>query len=95
MLTVPEAARLLRIGRTLAYRLATEFLDGGEGLPVVRLGGVLRVPREALRPMLSIDGPLPAIGAAAEAPSPRAVRKRQVRQTAQLTVVPLPLAFEG
>ena len=49
MLTVDEAARLLRIGRTLAYQLATRFLDGQpDGLPVIRLGGCLRVPRWAL-----------------------------------------------
>ena len=44
-----EAARLLRIGRTLAYQLASRFLAGEpDGLPVVRLGGCLRVPRSAL-----------------------------------------------
>ena len=49
MLTVDEAARVLRIGRTLAYQLATRFLDGQpDGLPVIRLGGCLRVPRWAL-----------------------------------------------
>ena len=49
MLTVVEAARLLRIGRTLAYQLASRFLAGEpDGLPVVRLGGCLRVPRCAL-----------------------------------------------
>ena len=46
MLTVEEAARVLRIGRSLAYQLATRYLDSGgtDGLPVLRLGGVLRVP---------------------------------------------------
>src|SRR5260221_10035455 len=49
MLTVPEAARALRIGRTLAYQLATQYLaDEPGGLPVIRLGGCLRVPRSAL-----------------------------------------------
>ena len=49
MLTVPEAARVLRIGRTLAYQLASRFLDGEpDGIPVIRLGGCLRVPRQAL-----------------------------------------------
>jgi Helix-turn-helix domain len=49
-LTVVEAARLLRIGRTSAYLLAQRWLynDGREGLPVVRLGRQLRVPRRAL-----------------------------------------------
>ncbi len=49
MLTVDEAARVLRIGRTLAYRLSSGFLAGDDhGLRVVRLGGCLRVPRWAL-----------------------------------------------
>ena len=49
-LTVVEAARLLRIGRTSAYLLAQRWLhsDGREGLPVVRVGRQLRVPRRAL-----------------------------------------------
>jgi hypothetical protein len=49
-LTVVEAARLLRIGRTSAYLLAQQWLysDGRAGLPVVRVGRQLRVPRRAL-----------------------------------------------
>ncbi|MFW6034205.1 MAG: helix-turn-helix domain-containing protein [bacterium] len=49
-LTVTEAARLLRIGRTSAYLLAQQWCDTGgrEGLPVVRVGRQLRVPRHEL-----------------------------------------------
>ena len=49
-LTVEEAARVLRIGRTAAYALARRWRDtnGQEGLPVVPFGRVLRVPRAAL-----------------------------------------------
>ena len=43
LLTVPEAARLLRIGRNLAYDLIARH-----ELPCVRLGRVIRVPRFAL-----------------------------------------------
>jgi excisionase family DNA binding protein len=43
LLTVPEAARLLRISRNLAYELVAK----GE-LPAVRLGRVIRVPRRSL-----------------------------------------------
>ena len=54
MLTVPEAARVLRIGRTLAYQLTSRWLAGEpDGLPVVRIGGVLRVPRRALDQFLA------------------------------------------
>lgn len=48
--TVEEAAGLLRIGRTLAYAMARRYeeTEGCDGLPVVRLGNCLRVPRWAL-----------------------------------------------
>ena len=41
---------MLRIGRTLAYALARRYQKtrGLEGLPVIRLGNCLRVPRWAL-----------------------------------------------
>src|SRR3954453_13981543 len=57
-LRVEEAAKVLRIGRTTAYALASEFLDtsGASGLPVVRLGKQLRVPRIRLEQMLG--GPI-------------------------------------
>lgn len=50
VLTVEEAARVLRIGRSLSYQLAREYLDSGgaSGLPVIRVGSCLRVPRWAL-----------------------------------------------
>ena len=55
MLTVEEAARLLRVGRSLAYQLASRYLasDGSEGIPVLRLGGVLRVPTSALETLIT------------------------------------------
>lgn len=51
LLTLGEAAEVLRIGRSLGYQLAREYLSSGgtSGLPVVRLGErCLRVPRWAL-----------------------------------------------
>lgn len=51
MLTVREATDYLRIGRSLGYQLAHEYLDSGgtSGLPVIRFGEkCLRVPRWAL-----------------------------------------------
>ena len=49
-LTVEEAAAVLRIGRTSAYLLAQQWRHSGGrvGLPVQRLGRLLRVPRSAL-----------------------------------------------
>jgi hypothetical protein len=54
MLTVVEAAAILRIGRSLAYDLARryEVTGGAEGLPVVRFGSCLRVPRWALNELI-------------------------------------------
>lgn len=56
LLTVLEAAAILRIGRTTAYQLAHEYrrTNGASGLPVVRVGKQLRVPRDRLRHL--IDG---------------------------------------
>lgn len=53
LLTVEEAARVLRIGRTKAYALTQQWRDsGGEvGIPVIDIGG-LRVPRVRLEEMI-------------------------------------------
>ena len=51
LLTIGEATRVLRIGRSLGCQLAREYLASGgtTGLPVIRLGSqCLRVPRWAL-----------------------------------------------
>jgi hypothetical protein len=47
MLTVDEAAHLLRISRTSAYKLAHEWrcTAGASGLPTVRLGSRIMVRR--------------------------------------------------
>ena len=54
VLSVEEAAAFLRIGRTCAYELARRYeaTGGRQGLPVVRLGRLLRVPRAALLRLL-------------------------------------------
>jgi hypothetical protein len=65
-LTVEEASRLLKIGRTKAYLLTQEYraTDGRSGLPVVDLGDVLRVPGPAIERMLGIgqDAAIPDLG---------------------------------
>jgi excisionase family DNA binding protein len=66
LLTVEEAAALLRIGRTKAYAMAKEWRssDGASGLPVVDLGHRLRVPRAALERWIGavITGPVADAG---------------------------------
>ena len=54
LLKVPEAARLLRISRNLAYELVAR----GE-LPSVRLGRAIRVPRHALDAWIARQSGLP------------------------------------
>ncbi len=65
VLTIEEAAKVLRISRGAAYALARQWLDSGgrEGLPVVRLGRSLRVPRAGLLRLLDIGGEGSATGA--------------------------------
>jgi hypothetical protein len=50
VLTVEEAALVLRIGRSLAYQQARLYLatGGTAGMPVVQIGALFRVPRWAL-----------------------------------------------
>ena len=51
LLTMREATEVLRIGRTLGYQLAHEYLNSGgtSGLPVIRFSKeCYRVPRWAL-----------------------------------------------
>ena len=68
MLTVSEAARELRIGRTLAYQLVAVFEAGDPaGLPVVRLGNCLCVPRWALDELIRYGRVVSDMNAAAGA----------------------------
>jgi excisionase family DNA binding protein len=50
MLTVEEAAAVLRICRSRAYQAVATFqrTAGAEGLPSIRIGRSLRVPKSAL-----------------------------------------------
>jgi len=52
LLTVAEAASILRISRATAYRL----VESGE-LPAVKVGGSIRVGREALLDTLAFRVP--------------------------------------
>ena len=55
MLTVEEAGRLLRVGRSHAYNQVTlYFATGGvDGIPAIRIGGVIRVPKHALHELVT------------------------------------------
>lgn len=57
MLTVSEAAAVLRISRTSAYKLAEEwrFTKGTSGLPTVRLGSRVMVRRVDLAIIVGLD----------------------------------------
>ena len=67
-LTVEQAAAILRIGRTTAYALARHWLEtgGAEGIPAIRVGKQLRVPRARLEAWH---------GGALADPEPRSTRK--------------------
>jgi hypothetical protein len=73
-LTIEEAARVLRLGRTAAYEQARVWrdTDGKAGLPNFAIGHALRVPTAALENLLG--RPLSAI------PAPR--RREASRSTA-------------
>ena len=57
MLTVDEAAGLLRISRTSAYKLAHEWrcTAGASGLPTVRLGSRIMVRRVDLAVIVGLN----------------------------------------
>ncbi len=76
--TVEEAARILRISRSTAYRLVRLYLESGgrEGLPVVVIGGLYRVPRLALEKLAG--GPVHLPGVAEVAPVVELVERRPV-----------------
>lgn len=86
LLTVEEAAALLRISRTKAYALTQEWraTGGKSGLPVIDLGDTLRVPRRALEHMLGVElsGPLPVRQASGSA-VPKRSREREKRPRPQ------------
>ena len=102
-LTVEEAAAVLRIGRTAAYALTRQWraTGGAEGLPVMRVGRLLRVPVHQLERLAAgaIDhaDPTPADRPATEVtptpPSPKQTRStnrrpRRSPDQAQATLFP-------
>ena len=95
MLTVDEAARVLRVGRSKAYEMAALYTWSGgiQGLPVLRLGDLLRVPKFALyefvttgRVVQPITQPAPVATDHATASRPT-TRKRRTSDHAQLSLL--------
>jgi hypothetical protein len=87
--TIEEAAAVLRLGRTAAYRLANIHLATGEnGLPCKRIGHQLRVPRYELEELLGgpVTWPPPAKAKAARTqalePEVQRLDARPTRRTA-------------
>jgi len=95
-LTLDEAAAVLRVGRSTAYREANAFEASGgmTGIPVVRYGKQFRVPRCRLEEQLGgpITWPLPTPPAKpkfttqSSFPTKRAPRPVASRSTAQLSM---------
>lgn len=55
LLTIKEAAAAMRVSLSLGYQLAHEYLNSGgtHGLPVLRFGTCMRVPRWALYELIT------------------------------------------
>jgi len=104
-LTLDEAAAVLRVGRSTAYREANAFERSGgrTGIPVVRYGKLFRVPRCRLEEQLGgpITWPLPAPVAVeprvAKQPTTRSSRSttRPKRAVASRSTAQLSLAIES
>jgi excisionase family DNA binding protein len=90
-LTVEEAARIFRVGRTAAYEQARlwEETDGERGLPVVRFGRLMRVPRAALERLIGapLTTPQPKSGAD-RASRPRSRQLESVERTSAVDAIP-------
>ncbi len=104
-LTLDEAAAVLRVGRSTAYREANAFERSGgrTGIPVVRYGKLFRVPRCRLEEQLGgpITWPLPApVAVEPRVPKQTATRssrstKRAKRAVASRSTAQLSLAIES
>ena len=95
MLTIDEAARVLRIGRSKAYEMAATYTSsaGKHGLPCVRLGDLLRVPTFALHEFVTTGHivqliPQPDANATPDATAPpKPARKSRATDRAQLSLL--------
>ena len=97
-LTVEEAAAVLRIGRTVAYREARKFLatNGADGLCADRVGKQIRIPRCHLEqrlggpitwPIFTDDTPAaPTVASITPTPSTKRATRRGTRPADQNTL---------
>jgi hypothetical protein len=104
MLTVEQARMVLGIGRSLAYAEVRRYLatGGREGIPAVRIGSAIRVPRVGLVDLM-LAAPAPAVSGSAavhavtSTPSPhrssdQTRRTRNARSSRISGVAQLPFA---
>ena len=95
MLTVNDAARVLRIGRSKAYEMTTLYASSGgtQGLPCLRLGDLLRIPKFALHEFVTTGHIVqlvaqPDARATANATTrPKAARTSRANDRAQLSLL--------
>ena len=95
MLTIDEAARVLRIGRSKVYEMAATYTSSGgtQGLPCLRLGDLLRVPKFALHEYVTTGRivqliPQPDANATPDATASRkSERKSRATDRAQLSLL--------
>ena len=69
MLSVEQARDVLGIGRSLAYSEVRRYLatGGREGIPAVRIGSAIRIPRAGLVDLM-LAAPAPAVSEPVDAP---------------------------
>ena len=95
MLTVEDASRVLRIGRSKAYEMARQYTASGgtAGLPCLRLGDLLRVPKFALHEYVTTGHivqliPQQVANATADATPPtKSVRRTRASDRSQLSLL--------
>jgi len=95
VLTVSDAARVLRIGRSKAYEMAALYTSscGTRGLPCLRIGDLVRVPKDALHEFVTTGQivqliPQPVDHAIADTtPRSRTARKPRSADRSQLSLL--------
>ena len=98
MLTVEQARDVLGIGRSLAYGEVRRYLatDGREGIPAVRIGSAIRIPRAGLVDLM-LSAPAPdvhEVGPHAVVPSqPERTSRRRRNSRSTGTAVVAQLSF--